>query len=52
MLFLMKVLYLDNATVKTSNYFYKTTLQYDTIFTKYDASTSDEQVEKLARELN
>ena len=42
--------YLDTATVKTSTKFYKTTLTYDMIFTKYDVSTSDEQVEKLTRE--
>ena len=44
--------YLDTATVKTSTKFYKTTLTSDTIFTKADASTSDEQVEKLTREFN
>ena len=36
--------YLDNATVKVSKKFYKTTLPSDMIFTKYDTSTSDEQV--------
>ena len=41
--------YLDTVTVKTSTIFYKTTLPSDMIFTKYDASTSDEQVEKLTR---
>ena len=39
--------YLDTATVKTSKQFYKNTLPSDIIFTKADASTSDEQVEKL-----
>ena len=42
--------YLDSATVKASNKFYKTTLPADMIFTKEDVSTSDEQVEKLTRE--
>ena len=42
--------YLDTATVKVSNNFYKTTLPADMIFTKEDVSTSDEQVEKLTRE--
>ena len=44
--------YLDTATVKVSNKFYKTTLPADMIFTKEDVSTSDEQVEKLTREYN
>ena len=44
--------YLDIATVKVSNKFYKTTLPADMIFTKEDVSTSDEQVEKLTRESN
>ena len=44
--------YLDTDTVKASTKFYKTTFTYDMIFTKADASTSDEQVEKLTRELN
>ena len=44
--------YLDTATVKASTKFYKTTLPSDMIFTKYDASTSDKQVDKLTRELN
>ena len=39
--------YLDTATVKVSNKFYKTTFPADMIFTKEDVSTSDEQVEKL-----
>ena len=41
--------YLDNATVKSSTKFYNTTFPYDMIFTKADASISDEQVEKLTR---
>ena len=44
--------YLDTATVKVSNKFYKTTLPADMIFTKEDISTSYEQVEKLTREYN
>ena len=44
--------YLDNATVKASIKFYNNTLPSDMIFTKSDISTSDEQVEKLTRELN
>ena len=36
--------YLDTATVKASKKFYNTTLSSDMIFTKSDASTSDEQV--------
>ena len=38
--------YLDTSTVKSSKKFYKTTLSSDMIFTKADASTSDEKVEK------
>ena len=41
--------YLDTATVNKSTKFYKTTLPSDMIFTKADASTSDEQIEKLTR---
>ena len=41
--------YLDTATVKVSNKFYKTTLPADMIFTKEDVCTSDEQVERLNR---
>ena len=44
--------YLDTDAVKTSTNFYKTTFPSDTIFAKSDASTSDEQVEKLTREFN
>ena len=36
--------YLDTATFKVSNKFYKTTLTSDMIFTKEDVSTSDEQI--------
>ena len=39
--------YLDTVTVKASKKFYKTTLPSGIIFTKADASTSDEQVENL-----
>ena len=44
--------YLDTATVKVSNKFYKTTLSADMIFTTEDVSTSDEKVEKFTREYN
>ena len=44
--------YLDTATVKVRNKFYKTTLPSGMIFTKEDVSTSDEQVEKFTREYN
>ena len=44
--------YLETATVKVSNKFYKTTLTADMIFTKEDVPTSDEQVERLTREYN
>ena len=44
--------YLDTATVKVSQTFYKTTLPADMMFTKEDVCTSDEQVEKLTREYN
>ena len=44
--------YMDTATVKVSNKFYKTTLPADMIFTKEDDSTSDEKIERLAREYN
>ena len=39
--------YLDNATFKTSENIYKTNLPSDMIFTKADASTSIEKVDKL-----
>ena len=44
--------YLDTATVKVSNKFYKTTFPADMIFTKEDVSTSDEQVDNFTREYN
>ena len=43
--------YLNTSTVKASTKFYNTTIPSDMIFTKYDTFTSDEQVEKLTREL-
>ena len=42
---------LDSSTSKASKNFYNTTLPSDMIFTKSDASTSDEQVDKLTIEL-
>ena len=39
--------YLETSTFKTNTQFYNTTLPYDMIFTKYDAYTSDEQVEEF-----
>ena len=44
--------YLDTVPVKTSAKFCRTTLPYDMIFTKSDASTSDEQVYNLTRGFN
>ena len=44
--------WLDTSTVKSIKRFYNNTLPSDMIFTKYDTSTSDEQVEKLTREFN
>ena len=44
--------YLETATVKVSNKFYKTTLPDDMIFTKEYVSTSDDQFERLTREYN
>ena len=44
--------YLDTATVKVSNKFYKITLPSYMIFTKEDVSTSDDQFERLTREYN
>ena len=41
--------YLDTATVKSRTNFYNTTFPSDMIFTKSDASTSDEHVERLTR---
>ena len=43
---------MDTTIFNTGTKFYKTTFPPDTIFTKADASTSDEQVEKLTREFN
>ena len=44
--------YFDTTTVKTSTNLNKTNFLYDMIFTKYDASTSNEKVENLTREFN
>ena len=44
--------YLDTATVKRSNKFYKTTLPDYMIFTKEDLSTSDEKGGRCTREYN
>ena len=44
--------YLDTSTFNKIKKFYKTTFPSDMIFTKVDASTSDEKVEKLTREFN
>ena len=44
--------YLDTATGNTSTRLYNITLSSDMIFTKADASTSDEKVEKLIRVFN
>ena len=44
--------YMDTSTVKKSKRIYKTTLPSDMIFTKYDVSIGDEQVEKSTREFN
>ena len=44
--------YFNTNTVNTITEFYKTNLPSDMIFTKYNAYTSDEQVEKFTRELN
>ena len=44
--------YLDNATVKVSKTFYKTTFPTDMIFKKEDVYNSDEQVENLTRGYN
>ena len=41
--------HLDTVTIKASTKFYKITFPSDTIFTKDDTSTSDEQVDKLTR---
>ena len=44
--------YLDTATINKSTEFYYINFPYDKIFTKDDASTSDEKFEKLNREFN
>ena len=44
--------YLDTATFKTNKKLYKVTFPYYMIFTKYYASTSDEQMENFTREFN
>ena len=44
--------YLETATVKLGNKFYKKTLPAGTVFTKEYVSTSDDQVERLTREYN
>ena len=44
--------YLYTATVKASTKFHKTTLPYDMIFIKANASNSDDKIEKLTREFN
>ena len=46
------VKYLDTVIFNTSTKFYKTPSPYDMIYTKSDASTSDEQVEKLTKDFN
>ena len=44
--------YLDTVIVMISTKFYKNNFPSDIIFTKDGVSTSNEQVEKLTRELN
>ena len=44
--------YLDNDTANTTKSSYTTNLTSDTIFTRDDACTSDEKVDRLTRELN
>ena len=44
--------YLDTDTVKAITRFYSTTFPYDMIFTKSDAYTSDDKVDRLTREFN
>ena len=41
--------YLDNVTFKRSTKVYKNIFSSDMIFTKDDASTSDDQLEKLTK---
>ena len=52
MLILLLKKNLDTDIVKTNKKFYRTTFLSDMIFTKYDISTSDIQVEKLTRGFN
>ena len=44
--------FLDTAKVKMIRDFYKTTLPSDMIFTKTNASNSDEKVENLTKKFN
>ena len=44
--------YLDTVIFKTSTNFYKKPFTSDIIFTDSDASSSDEQIEKLTKEFN
>ena len=44
--------YMDTATFKIITKSYKNTFPYDMVFTKSDAYTSYDQVEKLTRESN
>ena len=41
--------YLNTSTVRARTNFYNTTLPADMILTKYDTSTSDEQVENFTK---
>ena len=41
--------YMDTDTFNTSKNIYNITIPSDVIFTKYDVSTSDDQVEKFTR---
>ena len=44
--------YLDNSKIKENSKIHKTTLPYDIIFTKENASTSVEKMEVLSRYYN
>ena len=44
--------YLDTTTIKEKPRFHKTNLPHDMIFTKEDASNSDEKLEVLSIEYN
>ena len=44
--------YLNTVTFRTSTKFYNSTFPSDMIFVKYDASTSDEQIEKLTKDFD